>query len=149
MRLAGWKVAALVLAAVPALLQADLDKAKNESNLEKRSALALTNASEQYKAARAAYEKGDNDRVAAAAEEILESVNLAWQSLKDTGKDPRRNPKYFKRAEIETRDLLRKLDGFEQEMSFTERPVLEKVKAEVQKVHDDLLLGLMEGNKKK
>jgi hypothetical protein len=149
MRLTGWGVTAVAMVAVPALLWADLGKARNESNLEKRSQLALNNASEEYKSARAAYEKGDTDRVAAAAEEILQSVDLAYDSLKSTGKDPRKSPKYFKRAEIETRDLLRKLDSFQQEMSFSERPVLEKVKAEVQKVHDDLLLGLMEGKKRK
>src|SRR5512142_1977756 len=149
MRLAGWGVTAVAMVAVPALLWADLGKARSEPNLEKRSQLALNNASEEYKSARAAYEKGDTDRVAAAAEEILQSVDLAYDSLKDTGKDPRKSPKYFKRAEIETRDLLRKLDSFQQEMRFSERPVLEKVKAEVQKVHDDLLLGLMEGKKRK
>ena len=33
-------------------------------------------------------------------------------------------------------------------MSFDERPMLEKVKARVQEVHDELLLGLMEGRHK-
>ena len=47
------------------------------------------------------------------------------------------------------RDLLRKLDGFQQQMSFSDRPLLDKVKATVQQVHDDLLQGLMQGKKKK
>jgi len=34
-------------------------------------------------------------------------------------------------------------------MSYTDRPMLDAVKAEVQKVHDDLLMGVMEGRKKK
>ena len=33
-------------------------------------------------------------------------------------------------------------------MSFNDRPMLEKVKAKVQQVHDDLLVGLMEGKRK-
>jgi cytochrome c556 len=129
-------------------LRADLTRANAERNLEKRSKLALENAMAAYQAARAAYDKGDNERVAAAAAEIEESVDLAYTSLKSTGKDPRRSPKWFKRAEIDTRDLVRKLEGFQQEMSFADRPVLDKVKARVQQVHDDLLLGLMEGKKK-
>ncbi len=140
-----------VLAAGLALagsLQADLTRATAERNLEKRSKLALENAMTVYQDARAAYDKGENDRVAACAAEIEASVDLAYTSLKDTGKDPRRSPKWFKRAEIETRDLLRKLEGFQQEMSFADRPLLDKVKAKVQQVHDDLLLGLMEGKKK-
>ena len=58
----------------------------------------------RLKRARAAYEKGENDEVAAALAEIQESVDLAYTSLTKTGKDPRRSPKWFKKAEIETRD---------------------------------------------
>ena len=130
------------------VLRADLAKAHAETNLERRSGLALANAAAAYQAARAAYDKGETDAVAAAVNEIEESVDLAYTSLKATGKDPRKSPKWFKKAEIETRDLLRKLDAFQQQMGFAERPMLEKVKTRVQQVHDDLLLGLMEGKKK-
>lgn len=139
---------AAALCLVPAWLRADLKQARAEPNLEKRSKLALDNAAAVYQEARSAYENGDNDKVAAAVAEIQESVDLAYTSLTQTGKNPRKSPKWFKKAEIETRDLLRKLDAFQQEMSFTERPMLEKVKARVQEVHDDLLLGLMEGIRK-
>ena len=91
-------------------LRADLKPALAEPNLEKRSKLALDNAAAVYQAARSAYEKGDNDRAAAAVAEIQESVDLAYKSLTETGKNPRKSPKWFKKAEIETRDLLRKLD---------------------------------------
>lgn len=141
-------MACVAVCLVPTALLADLDKAKAEANLEKRSALALANAAETFQAARSAYQKGDNDAVAAAAAEIYESVDLAYTSLIQTGKNPRKSPKWFKKAEIQTRDLSRKLDSLQQEMSFTERPMLEKVRAKVQQVHDDLLLGLMEGKKK-
>jgi hypothetical protein len=129
-------------------LSADLQKAMAESNLEKRSKLALENASEAFEAARADYEKGDGTRLAADIREIQDSVELAYTSLKDTGKDPRKHSKWFKRAEIETRDLLRHLDAFQRDMSFEDRPMLDKLKARVQKIHDDLLMGLMEGNPK-
>ena len=66
----------------------------------------------------------------------------------ETGKDPRRSPKWFKKAEIDTRELLKRLEAFDHEMSFSDRPMLEKVKAKVQQVHDDLLVGLMEGKHK-
>jgi hypothetical protein len=134
---------------LPGWLFADLTRARTEKNLEKRSQLALANAAEQYKAARASYEKGENEATAAAIAEIQESVDLAHTSLQETGKDPRRSPKWFKRAEIETRDLLRKLESFQQDMSFVDRPMLDNVKLETQKIHDDLLQGLMEGRKRK
>ncbi len=135
-----------LLCAAPA--RADLKAAMAEPDLEKRSGLALANASAALKAARQAYDAGDDAQTAAAAAEIGESVDLAYKSLEQTGKNPRSHPKWFKKAEIETRDLLRRLDTFQQEMSYADRPLLDKVKARVQQVHDDLLIGLMEGKHK-
>jgi hypothetical protein len=147
----GWQgvVAAIALAgALVAPLRADLKVALAEPNLEKRSKLALDNAEASYQMVRAGYEKGDNAQVAAAAKEIVESIDLAYTSLTATGKDPRKSPKWFKRAEIETRDLLRRLSGFQEQMSFDDRPMLDPAKVKLQQVHDSLLVGLMEGKHK-
>jgi hypothetical protein len=138
----------IVLLALGGSMRADLKRALAEPNLEKRAQLALENASAAYQTAKGAYDKGDNDEVAAAAKEIRESVDLAYASLQQTNKDPRKSPKWFKKAEIETRDLLRKLDSFQQDMSFSDRPLLEQTKSRVQQVHEELLLGLMEGRRK-
>ena len=137
----------LVLGLVPAagLLHADLKAALAEHDLGRRSKLALDNAGSALKAAREAYQKEDNAGLAAAVQELQESVDLAWDSLESTGKNPRKSPRWFKQAEIETRSLLKKLETLEHDMGFEDRPVLEKVKARLQKVHDDLLTGLMEG----
>jgi hypothetical protein len=145
----GRQAAALaILLANAGWLRADLKQAMAEPNLEKRSKLALENASAAYQTARAAYDAGENEKVAAAAAEITESVDLAFTSLMKTGKDPRKSPKWFKQAEIETRNLLRRLETFQQQMSFGDREMLDKTKAKVQQVHDDLLVGLMEGKRK-
>ena len=45
-------------------------------------------------------------------------------------------------------DNCHRLMQLEHEMGFTDRPMLEKLKAKVQQVHDDLLVGLMEGKRK-
>jgi hypothetical protein len=133
---------ALVLAsAIPAW--ADLAAALKETNLEKRSDLALANAAAALKAARKSYDAGDAAAVTAAVSDIRASVELAAHSLKETGKNPRKHPKYFKRAEIGTRDLLRRLDTFQQEMSYADRPTLDALKEYVQQAHDELLSGLM------
>ena len=129
-------------------LRADLKTALAEPNLGRRSKLALDNAAVALKAAREAYGKGDNQQVAAAAGEILQSVDLAYDSLMKTGKNPRNSPRWFKAAEISTRDLSKKLETFQRDMDFADRPLLDKVKARVQQVHDELLLGLMEGKRK-
>jgi hypothetical protein len=140
----------LALGFVPAtgLLHADLKAALAERDLGRRSKLALDNAGSALKAAREAYQKGDNPALAAAAKEFQESVDLAWDSLESTGKNPRKSPRWFKPAEIETRNLLKKLDTLQHDMGFEDRPILDKAKARLQKVHDDLLTGLMEGKSK-
>ena len=149
MTLNRWLPVILLMALAPAgVARADLKTALAERDLGKRSKLALDNALSALKQARAAFEKGESEKLSAAVEEVQESVDLAHDSLKSTGKDPRRSPKWFKHAEIETRDLLKKVDTLQRDMNFQDRAVLDKLKARVQLVHDELLLGLMEGKKK-
>lgn len=129
--------------------RADLIQARQEPNLEKRSKLALENADVALRAAREDYRAGDTMDTTTKINEVIESVDLAYTSLSETGKNPRKSPKYFKQAEMQTRELSRKLDDFQHEMSYTDRPSLDKVRVRVQEVHDELLTGLMEGKKKK
>jgi hypothetical protein len=145
----GARIAAFACAfAASASLFADLQKAMAEPNLEKRSKLALENAMVVFQTLRDDYSKGDAKKVEADAKEIDDSVQLAYDSLNKTGKDPRKSPGSFKRAELETRDLARRLDNFELAMSFEDRGLVAKLKADVEQVHDSLLMGLMEGKKK-
>ncbi len=139
--------AVLALAAVlPAW--ADLSTAKSEPNLEKRARRALENAESSLKSAESAYlEKGDLKQTDAALQELSESVQLAYDSLVKTGKNPSRSPKHFKQAEIKTRELLRRLTDFRDQMSALDRDRTDNVIATIQKVHDDLLAGIM-GEKK-
>ena len=124
---------------------ADLSRANAEPNLEKRSQLALENAKQALKAARQAYNNGDLAKTKAWLTELQQSVRLAEESLRRTGKNPRKSPKYFKRAEIGTRELLRLIHSFHDFMSFDDRSMLDFVKAEIQRVHDSLLTGIMRG----
>jgi hypothetical protein len=132
----------------PSLRSADLKIALAEHDLGRRSKLALDNAEVALKEAREAYQKGDDTALVAAALEIEESVSLAWDSLESTGKNPRKSPRWFKQAEIETRNLMKKLDTLQHDIGFEDRPVLDKAKARLQQVHDDLLKGVMEGKGK-
>jgi hypothetical protein len=129
-------------------LRADLKPALAEPNLGKRSKLALDNAAAALKTAREAYGQGESEKAAAAAAECLQSVDLAYDSLVRTGKNPRSSPRWFKPAEIALREMAKKLDSFQRDMDFADRPLLDKVKARVQQVHDELLLELMEGKQK-
>jgi hypothetical protein len=140
--------AILLMMAASAAFGFDLKQIQAEPNLERRAKLALDNAAAVLQTAREAYRNGENEKVTLLVGEVHDSVALAFASLQQTNKDPRRSPKWFKYAEVSTRDLLRRIDSFQQEMSFTERPVLDKVKEKTLQVHDDLLVGLMEGKKK-
>jgi hypothetical protein len=129
-------------------VRATLDEARAEPNLEKRSVLALDNAVAALKEVRSAYNASDLPKAKEKAQEIEESVDLAYTSLEMTGKDPRRSPRWFKRAEMECNELLRSIDTLQHDMSFEDRPILDKTKGKVQQVHDDLLTGLMGGKRK-
>ena len=138
----------LTIVLASGVLRADLEQAKAEPNLGKRSALALDHALDALTLARDAYTKGENTQVEKWVREIQESVTLAETSLHETGKNPRKSPKWFKHAESSTRDLLRRLEAFQQAMDVTDRPLLDAVKAKTQQVHDDLLEGVLEGKQK-
>ncbi len=131
-----------------AVLHADISSIKAEPSLEKRAEKALANADKAFKAAQEAYlVKGDLKQTANSLEELAESVELAYTSLRDTRKNPSKRPKYFKRAEIKTRELIRRLDDFRDQMSYEDRDTADKARASLQKVHEELLEGIMGGKK--
>lgn len=131
-----------------ATLAFDLSSVKSEPNLERRSERALDYANSALDAARDDYNAGNVDKSATELEEVQASVDLAYESLSDTGKDPHRDPKFFKRAELRTRELLRRLEGLAPGMSGVDRGTLEKVRERIAAVHDNLLNGILSKKKK-
>jgi hypothetical protein len=122
----------------------DLAAIKLEPNLERRSERALDNASAAMDTARDASSAGESEKVKAAVEELRDSVDLAYQSLVDSGKSARRSPKFFKRAELKTRELMRRLEGLAQAVDAEDRIFVESVRDRVSKVHDDLIHDIMQ-----
>jgi hypothetical protein len=141
------RVIAMAFALAVVATAGDLETIKAEPNLEKRSDRALKNAAAEIKAASTAYAAGDLDKTRAALQEALDSVELSYESLKERGKNPRRSPKHFKRAEVATREMLRRLDGIETQFSVDDRPMLDKVKTRIQQIHDELLTSLFRKKK--
>ena len=76
---------------------ADLASVKAEPNLEKRSEKALVFAGEILTAMRAELDRNDVEKIKDQLKEFQGAVDLSVDSLKATGKNARRNPKYFKR----------------------------------------------------
>jgi hypothetical protein len=125
----------------------DLTSVKSEPNLEKRSERALDYANAALDAARDDYNSGNYDKSKNELQEVRDSVELAYQSLSDTGKDPHKNPKFFKQAELRTRELLRRLEGVGEGMSLVDRGLLDKIRDRISEVHDNLLKGIMSKKK--
>ena len=128
-------------------LALDLATIKSEPNLEKRSDRALDYANQALDTSRDAYGRGEFEQAQMQLSEVESAVDLAQQALEQTGKDPRRNPRAFKRAEMRTRELMRRLDGLIQTVSFADREPVEKVRDHVAAVHDKLLEGIMSKGK--
>lgn len=125
----------------------DLSTVQSEPNLEKRSERALDNANLALDAARDDYNAGDIDKTQTELEEVRASVDLAYESLSSTGKDPHKDSKFFKRAELRTRELLRRLEGLAPGMSGVDRGTLERVRERISAVHDNLLNGILSKKK--
>jgi hypothetical protein len=137
----------LLLLASVAGFSAGLEAARAERNLEKRSRLALENASDAISRARTQYAAGHYKEALAAVEEVRESVELSLASLNATGKSARRSPKHFKYAEKATRELSRRLQSLELDFGIDDRPAVRQVEKRLQEIHDDLLSRIM-GRKK-
>jgi hypothetical protein len=126
---------------------ADLAAIKSEPNLEKRSQRALDYGDKALDAARAAYKNGDMAAMESALKEVGLSAELALQALKDTGKHPSRSTKQYKRGEIRTRQLQRRLESFQQEVDFDHRETVGAIEQKVQAIHEEFLDGVMSRRK--
>lgn len=131
----------------PSLWAIDLASVQQEPNPERRNQFAMDCANSALDAARTAYQANDLDKARAALDEAGEAVSLAYASLKQTGKEARRDPRLFKRTELATRQLLRRIDGMAESMNFEDRTLTDKLRERVAAIHEDLLQDIM-GKKK-
>jgi hypothetical protein len=135
----------LILAAAVSFCFADIPPAvMAEPNLEKRSELALNVADSSITAASKAYA---NPSELAAFEQHIKTVEeltqFSLKSLQDSGKRASKSPKYFKRAELKLRSLLRRISTLSDEVSAEDRPRVEAAKKVMSDVHEQLLHDIM------
>jgi uncharacterized protein (DUF1800 family) len=140
--------AALTLALAGAgAARADLSKIRAEPRAVQRARMARDNAMKQLDNASKSYQAGGLAAARPALDEVLASVELAKQSLDQTGKNPR-NSSDFKNLELKTRALLKGLETLVESMSYPEREELKSMLHALRKIHDDTLMAIMEGKKK-
>lgn len=137
-------LAAALSALLPMHGLADLRQARAEQNLERRARLAWENAGMQVKIASKTYAAGEWQAMVRALDEILESLELAQESLQAAVKNPR-NSRSYKNFEVRTRDVLKHLGALHERMSFEERTQVESVIEKIRKIHDDALWAVMGG----
>ena len=125
------------------LLALDLGTVNAEANLEKRADKALDHAAHLISSLRETYNSGEFKKLGELLDEITVSVELCRKSLEDSGKNPRRSPKYFKKAEMRTHDFERRLERFQKDMGAMDRPMAEKALDHMRKVHEGLLNDMM------
>jgi hypothetical protein len=137
------KIFAAALLLFPLGIYADLGEVMEENNLEKRSEKALKHADNVLTQLREAYVSGDQPTFKSKLGEYTDSIDLAGKSLRESGKNARKSPKYFKRAEIALRKLNRRMDNFRIEMSVQDREPVEKVIQHTARLRDEILGAVM------
>lgn len=125
-----------------------IDWVMAERNLEKRANRAVEFANHLLDVARKAYQKGDMQLTQSALQDLIGAVRLCDESLEASGKDGRRSPKWFKRVEIGLRQLLRRLETFEFEASFDDRPPIVEASKVAQEAQQKVLLNIMTKEKR-
>jgi hypothetical protein len=121
-----------------------IERFASEPNLEKRSKLALDYAHDAVGRVEEAYADADPERAREILTSIVSAVAISQASLEDTGKNARKKPKHFKRAEIGSRKLLKELQSLERTLTFDERQDLAPVIAQLEDINRDLLLKIMQ-----
>jgi len=119
-----------------------LEAVKTEPNLEKRSEKALLAAQQILDQLRRGGDLHDQAKLQTALDNIRAGVELCVDSLQASGKDARRSPKYFKKAEIGLRKLNRHLEDVRIALSADEREPVASLLVYTQQVQEDLLLGI-------
>jgi hypothetical protein len=128
---------------IASLWAIDLASIQQEPNLERRNQLAIQSANSALDTARTTYQANDLDKTRASLDEAGEAVSLAYSSLKQTGKEARRDPRLFKRTELATRQILRRIEGMAESMNFEDRALLDKLREQVTAIHENLLQDIM------
>ena len=114
-----------------------------EPNLEKRSEIALQEADRAITAAKKAYEEKNLQDFKARVTDVEGLVQLSYKSLQDTGKRARSKPKFFKRAELTIRALIRRLDTLATDVALDDRDVVAQAHKRLNEVHDNVLHDVM------
>jgi hypothetical protein len=136
----------LFLTLAGAVLWGQVDEIRKEPDPLKRFDRAIDAADTLAKTARQLVKDGGSRTdLLAALTDCRAAVDLALKSLRDTGKKPSKLGKQYKKGELRTRELVRQLNDLVLALGIEDRPVAEQSRDHIQVVHEDFLLGIMNG----
>ncbi len=148
MRTAALALALLGPLALSALAQeTSLATVEAISDPERRSKEAVRYAQRTLDRAVRAYRGGDAETGRAELGRVADAVDLAVASLESTGRHPRKHPRPFKNAEIQTRNLIRQMQQAQRQAHFEDFEDYDAPIERVSKANRKLLLGIMSSKK--
>ncbi len=112
-------------------------------DLEKRYMQSLDAANQAINASRVASSEGKAEEAQKSLNEAALAVESVLASLEAMGKPPYKNARNYKRAELRTREILRRIDTLLRDAGFEEREALKSAQERVGAVHEKLLQGVM------
>lgn len=136
----------VLMAVLPLLGGTALESVKQEQDPMKRFQRALALAESTMDSANQLV-RGGGSKIALeeSLNEIAGASALALQSLRDTGKKAAKMAKEYKKGELATRSLQKRLGDMAMAVGFEERGAVEKTRDEVTITHEEFLLGVMSG----
>jgi len=135
----------VLLASLTVLIYAEIPgEILAEKAFDKRAELALKEADEEISAAAKSYsEGGDIKAFRSHVGAVSELVEFTLKSLQDSGMRGGKRTKNFKRAELKMRNLLRRLETLEIQVSADDRPSVEQAQKVVSEAREHVLYDIM------
>ncbi|WP_031498339.1 hypothetical protein [Bryobacter aggregatus] len=124
-----------------------LEEIRNLPDAEKRYQAALALASANLDEARLSSTNGTTAVTKEKLEMAAEATELSLKSLEAMGKRPYQNTRNYKRAELRTREFLRRIDTLLKDASVEDRDALQSAHERVNAVHEALIEGVMSKKK--
>lgn len=90
-------------------------------------------------------EEGSRSQFEATVEEVVESSQLALDSLRATGRGPGKLTRQYKRGEIRTRTFEKELRELALAVGFDERERVESARRRIAEIHEQFLNAVMTG----
>jgi hypothetical protein len=142
-----WKMDAIGSHDQPVVTPGSLDQVEAEANPERRAMAGVDFAAIAERNAEVSFFHGGAEDVIVELNAMTQSMEIARDSLMASKKTPGRNPELYKYAERRSRELLKRLEHFEQRMFVEDRSVVAVPKARVREIHDFWLDGIKGGKK--